>query len=517
MIDDKVAVSIFGYDGLIRYTSAAVANLLGYLPEEIIGKNFRHFVDRAHRRRLVHDWARLTAPNSSGGDVQVSLLTRDGELLPVVMNVSPIPGRDEVLVTYTAVMRRGDQLAALSTVLTALSGTLKLSEVLDLILEQVERVVPGDYSAILLESGNRIYPVRTRGYEIRPLVSLFGNNWLRFENVRRLRETLRPYLISDCLTDPTWVHLSEQDPIRSWLGLPLIYEGQFRGLIEVGANRPNAFTLADVSAMQLFAQQAASAIRHAQLYRAVRIRATRLKALDGLRNELVQNLSHELRTPLAFVKGYAELIRRGDLGAVTGEQVHALQIIEQKSDTISRLISDIMTLETLGTENLRLAQVDLGQLAAKAVNGAQLTRKNETLTFKVSTAPEPLIVCGDPDRLNQVLDNLIGNAAKFSPERGCVSVRTWGEADDCYLSVSDNGIGIPADKLTFIFERFYQIDGGARRKFGGAGLGLAIVRRIVEAHHGRVWVESQVGKGSSFFVTLPKMGTANALSIAASA
>ena len=111
----------------------------------------------------------------------------------------------------------------------------------------------------------------------------------------------------------------------------------------------------------------------------------------------------------------------------------------------------------------------------------------------------------DRDRVNQVLDNLIGNAIKFSPNGGCVTVRLSATDGMVQVSVSDSGIGIPADQLDRIFERFYQVDGSATRKFGGAGLGLTIVKRIVEAHGGRIWAESQVGHGSTFSFTLPRV------------
>ena len=228
-----------------------------------------------------------------------------------------------------------------------------------------------------------------------------------------------------------------------------------------------------------------------------------LQALDQLRTELVQNLSHELRAPLTFIKGYASLLHEGNLGEVNGAQIDALSVIERKADTITRLVADILTLETLDQRDLRLEAINLARLAAQAATGAALANRAGKVHFNTIIDDELLPIMGDSDRLNQVFDNLIGNAVKFSPDGGLVTIRAWEDHNMCCVSIADTGIGISADKIPYIFERFYQADNAMRRRFGGAGLGLSIVQRIVQAHNGQVDVVSTIGQGSIFTVKVP--------------
>jgi PAS domain S-box-containing protein len=989
--------------GIIKAVTAAFANMMGYMPEEVIGHSFRDFVKLAERRQLIHDWIAVIHPGHTDNLIRTMLQARDGDLLPILMDVTPL-GTSEYLISYQGASRGRQQLAALNEVLSGLNGTLSLSQILDLILEQLAQVISGEYSTLVLWRGGRLRPVRARGHSIRVLRTL-DLDWHDFDNVAHVFSTRRPLIINDCLNDPRWLQIDGSEYIRSWLGIPLLYKGQFCGVLEVMSSTPHRFTIADASAAQLFAQQAAAAIRHAQLYRASRERAQRLaaindiesamarldvasvirlvservitlidadvfyialydqdsgnayfsqfydqgnwhdyddaipltgligyvlrrretlyirddhvehfpiasldigegdeprsilmipliaqgevigvlsaqnyqpnrykpaevrmletiagqaavalhnaqlykdandrsemlaslqgysaqmagridsgaifdlmaqetvrllkpdelqvyslesndvtanpllvlarttangklddpepppdsalttiistglpviinlaenkqsdqsglwvgyplrraaetygvivllfrksirfrpdqrrilslllnqtasaletarqtadvttrlnevrtlyriaiqvsgridldtilhdvvqtlyglfpcreclillrepepnnnwlrvraiagtpfeqvadrqlpanegvfgdilangylvnlsdigptnlnglifddsirsamivplmaardrtfgilaigstiyeafranhesiltiaavqiaaaidnarlyeeardralrldvanrelQALDQLRTELVQNLSHELRAPLTFVKGYASLLHEGNLGEVNGAQIDALSVIERKADTIARLVADILTLETLDQRDLRLETINLVRLASQSATGAALANRTGKVHFKTIIEAETLPIIGDSDRLNQVFDNLIGNAVKFSPDGGTVTIRAWAEDNMCCVSIADTGIGIAPDKLPHIFERFYQADNAMRRRFGGAGLGLSIVQRIVQAHNGQVTVTSTMGQGSVFTVKLP--------------
>ncbi|MHB8624915.1 MAG: GAF domain-containing protein [Aggregatilineales bacterium] len=1015
--------------GTIRSVTAVLAHLLGYVPDELVGRSFREFVTLSRRRQLAHDWARITSGDEATLSIRVVLRARDGGLLPALLDVTPL-GRGEYLVGYQGAAHGHQQLVALNTVLSGLSGTLKLSQVFDLILEQVIEVVPGEYSDLILMRGKRLVPVRARGQDLETLRAVSAN-WLEFDTIRSVCETRRPQIINDCARDSRWRMLLGSEHIRSWIGIPLLYNGQLCGVLEVTATEPDRFTIADASAALLFAQQAAASIRYAQLYHAARARAARLsainavglamtrldvadvvrlaservislmkadifyialydaetnsaqftefydrqwlpniqplaltgligyvirrretlfisdvlredyptatidigtgedprtvvivplithdevigvlsvqsyqpdrwpradvgmletiasqtavairnaqlydaatarldtlaslqrasaqmvgrldvatildltarevlqllapdevqiylaetprtrssagdhppqltftlsrtqtgksltnatptphsavarvaahatpvildaqhpellaeaagelpngmqphlwvgypirranqtygvatllytrphrfptdqgptlslllsqtanalenaqhaadmssrlnelsalyrvadqitgkldldailhnvvqtlytifpcrtcmialrdpepddtliriraiaglpfesvsdlqfhldksivgqaiqstqplyfpdlskvtvehqidpalrsalfvpltvhnrtfgvlavassmyeafsrdherilriaaaqiagaidnarlyeetqerakrlaaanrelRALDQLRTELVQNLSHELRSPLTFVKGYAGLLRTSDLGPVNAAQIDALTMIERKADTITRLVADLLTLETLDSRDLHVEPLNLTALTAQAVEGARLSRRDSPVRFETVLEADQLPITGDPDRLNQVFDNLLGNAVKFSPKGGVVAMHAWLERDLCCVSVSDAGIGIPPNILPHIFERFYQGDDTTRRRFGGAGLGLSIVKRIVEAHGGYVTVKSEVGAGSIFTVCLPHAESPGALYVLA--
>jgi signal transduction histidine kinase len=235
-----------------------------------------------------------------------------------------------------------------------------------------------------------------------------------------------------------------------------------------------------------------------------------LKEADRLKDEVVQNVSHELRTPLTFVKGYVQLLLEGNAGELTEEQKEYLGIVAEKTDVITGLVSDIMFLQQADRVPGGKTPVSLTNLAWRALRGCAATAEKAQLTL-VENLPENIpSAAGNEARLLQVFDNLLGNAIKFSPDGGQITVTVEDAGPMVKASVSDQGIGIPKDQQERIFERFYQIDGSARRRFSGAGLGLAIVKRIVETHGGQVWVESEIGEGSTFCFTIPKYLDPNA-------
>jgi signal transduction histidine kinase len=231
---------------------------------------------------------------------------------------------------------------------------------------------------------------------------------------------------------------------------------------------------------------------------------TELKELDSLRSSIVRNVSHELRTPLTFIRGYAELLLDEAMGRINERQRKSLSILKGKADTLARLIDDITSLRLIERESLNLEPLSLAEIARTSLAGIKPYAEKAGIEI-VEEIPEGLpLVPGDRYRLYQVFDNLLSNAVKFSPDGGKVTVHIRDDGAYLRVEVSDTGIGIPKDKLKRIFERFYQVDNSLARRFGGMGLGLSITKQIVEAHGGEIWAESEVGRGSTFFFTLPK-------------
>jgi GAF domain-containing protein len=325
----------------------------------------------------------------------------------------------------------------------------------------------------------------------------------------RVVQEKRPIYVPDTREDPRFVVF---DPsVRSILCVPLIVGDRAIGALSVDDDTPHAFRPEHERLLTVVAAQAAAAIENARLFYELRVHAEELRRayeelqeVDRLKDEIVQNVSHELRTPLTFIKGYVDLLIDGSMGPLTEAQREALRIIAEKTNLLSRLVGDIVTLQRIDRGTLAFEAVDIVGLARISVQGFQLTATRSGLEITLEDPGGPLLVWGDRERLSQVLDNLLHNAVKFSPNGGRITVRVVDRGDHAEVSVQDTGIGIPPDKLDRIFERFYQVDGSTRRRFGGMGLGLAIVKRIVEAHGGRVWAESELGKGSTFYFTIPK-------------
>jgi signal transduction histidine kinase len=229
---------------------------------------------------------------------------------------------------------------------------------------------------------------------------------------------------------------------------------------------------------------------------------TERRAIERMKREFVSVVSHELRTPLAAMRGALELLQSGQVsGAEQTSSLHALAL--RNTDRLSRLLNDILDLERLESGRLTLQLRDCAaiELVEQAVDVVKPLAVNAGLTLCVTG--EPLTLTADGDRLVQTLTNLLSNAIKFSPRGGSVHVVVRGSGSEVLFEVSDEGRGIPADKLSLIFERFQQVDASDSRDKGGTGLGLAICRRLVEQHGGRIWAESVPGQGSRFSFTVP--------------
>jgi signal transduction histidine kinase len=290
-----------------------------------------------------------------------------------------------------------------------------------------------------------------------------------------------------------------------------VVRDQAIGTLAIDSDHPNAFNESDQQLMTIAAAQVSVAISNARLFEESEARAEELEAAykelkesDRLKDELVQNVSHELRTPLTFVKGYVDLLMDGEEGLLNAEQQEYLQIVSDKTDDITRIIEDIITLQRINASNLQLETVPMTDVLTTAVSTHRLVADKKGLTIKADFVEDKAAVVSiDKGRINQVIDNLVGNAMKFSPDGGTITIGMNKLDYAVCVSIRDEGIGMPPDQHERIFERFYQIDGSARRRFGGTGIGLAIVKRIIDAHEGQIWVESEINKGSSFFFTLP--------------
>jgi two-component system phosphate regulon sensor histidine kinase PhoR len=182
----------------------------------------------------------------------------------------------------------------------------------------------------------------------------------------------------------------------------------------------------------------------------------------------------------------------------------ALEIVANKAEALSNLVDDIISMQQASREQLQLQPLSLAELARTEVRSAHPSAQEAGVALKEEIPDTVPNVLADRRRMGQVFDNLLQNAIKFSNPGGSIVVRVLDQPDSIRVEIEDTGIGIPADQLARIFERFYQVDGTTTRRFGGTGLGLAIVKQIVENHGGQVGVKSELGKGSLFYFTIPK-------------
>jgi PAS domain S-box-containing protein len=232
----------------------------------------------------------------------------------------------------------------------------------------------------------------------------------------------------------------------------------------------------------------------------------RLKELDKMKSAFVSNVSHELRTPLTAIKASADNMLDRLIGDLNGKQVGYLTRIKSNSDRLARLINDLLDLSTIeaGKIDLRPTNLPLVTLVKEAAESLRTVAAEKLINLTVMSADPGVIAWADRDKVIQVLMNLIGNALKFTPTGGKVTIAVAkNSAAWIQISVTDTGPGIPAEEVNKVFGRFYQIGQAGTQKTQGTGLGLAISKALVEMHGGKIWVESEAGKGSTFSFTLP--------------
>ena len=240
--------------------------------------------------------------------------------------------------------------------------------------------------------------------------------------------------------------------------------------------------------------------------RAVAEQNERLRELDRMKDQFVSVVSHELRTPLTSIVGYLELVLEGEAGDLNEEQEQFLRIVDRNCDRLNQLVDEILFIARVDAGRFTLApeSVDLGDLAEAAVKSAQAAAKRKGIEVRLSAEDGLPPLWADPTRLTQVLDNLLSNAVKFTQEGGIVRVSVARREALPHIEVADTGVGIPADEVGRLFERFFRASTAAT--VPGTGLGLSIVKQIVEAHGGTISVESEEGVGTTFFVDLPLSG-----------
>lgn len=281
----------------------------------------------------------------------------------------------------------------------------------------------------------------------------------------------------------------------------------FAGVLKTGRTAKMELSVATQEADRVFDVTIARLMPEKRMLGAVAVfhDITDLKRIEKMRKDFVANVSHELRTPLTSIKGYAETLFTDEIADDSKIKSFA-QIILKHANRLSTLVQDLLSLTRLESQATPMAKTEFD--LRKVLDGAVLIVRSvaEAKNLKLATeaVPEGTMVWADRDQISQALINLLDNAVKYTPENGSVKVHITETEEEVQVTVEDTGIGIPREHLNRIFERFYRVDKNRSREMGGTGLGLSIVKHIVQAHGGRVWVQSKLEVGSSFSFSLPK-------------
>lgn len=479
--------------------------------EVIVGRSTRpERIAAAGERQIL--WVPLKAKNQVVGVLNIStkrhknFSPREVELVKAIGNVIGVGVQNARL--YTDTRRHLSQVEALRDISSAAAASLNLSRVLKILIDKISTLLP--YSAIA---------IRLHDPASGALVSVASSNIENQEWAASNGQSARPGLsqivfaqkaplaIRQFLTDPRnrRPEMFRRQGLVSYLGLPMLANGEGVGVLSIYTKFDHEFTAEEIQFLAALANQAGMAIHNSQLYEQLSQQAAELERSNKVKDEFLSVMSHEFRTPLNVIMGYSELLRDGTLGMLSPPQQNALSKITDRSKDLLGLLTAVLDVTRLETDTVTLVNevFDVGGFISEA-KAALPRAESDDVTVQWIAPAQPLMVQTDRRKLRHVLESLFNNALQFTTA-GTIRVAAGHDpaAGTWSLAVSDTGVGIEAEALPLIFQKFYQADSSSTRNYSGLGLGLYVAQRFVDLMGGSLSVDSRLGVGSTFTVTLP--------------
>jgi signal transduction histidine kinase len=416
---------------------------------------------------------------------------------------------DEVQARTRELSQSVEELRALGEVTQAVNSTLDLETVLSTIVTKAVQISETEAGTIY------VFNEKTEKFDLRStygmddtLIAAIKERHIRIGDpgVGQAAAKRAPVQIPDVRDEPSseLLEVVVRAGFRALLAVPLLGADRIVGALVVRRREPGEFPRATVELLETFADQSVLAIQNARLFREIEEKGRELEVASKHKSQFLANMSHELRTPLNAILGYAELMLDSIYGEPTDKMRTVLERLQSNGRHLLGLINDVLDLSKIeaGQLTLSLNDYSLRDVVHGVMAAVEPLAAEKRLAFKAEVAPDLPGGHGDERRLSQVLLNLVGNAIKFT-DKGEVAIRASVTNGAFTVAVCDTGPGIAAADQAKIFEEFQQADSSITRKKGGTGLGLSIAKRIIEMHGGRIWVESEPGKGSTFCFTLP--------------
>jgi signal transduction histidine kinase len=401
-----------------------------------------------------------------------------------------------------------EQQTATSQVLGVISSSPRdLQPVFETMLANATRLGSSDYGAIFRFDGE-VFRLASAQY-VSPHMTVLADRSFPPDPrtaVGRVGLEKKMVHIPDVTADPNWNPPEEyrKEGIRSVLAVPMLKENNLVGAIVVYRREIQPFTESQIALLKTFADQAVIAIENVRLFKELEDKNQQLETANRHKSQFLANVSHELRTPLNSIIGFTRLVLRKIEGQIEKLQKENLQKVLISAEHLLKLINGLLDLAKIeaGRMEVYAETFKIDDVVRVATATVEPMLRNGNVRLVTEMSPGLPAIKTDRDKLKQVILNLLSNSAKFT-EAGEIKVAAWSENSSMKLAISDTGIGMNKDALNFIFDEFRQVDMSTTRKYGGTGLGLAIVKRLIDLLGGEIGVESEVGKGSKFTITLP--------------
>ncbi len=523
--------------GNIIFINPAGAKIFGYdTPEEIIGINLTTFLSNSDDLEFICHHL-----NSKGFIYQHRLWVKPnkGNLICIEMSADKKQDPTKKTIILEGIFRditqnvllekevneRAERIRAVNLIAQTINSSLEAGKVYETVLEEIKRLIPSADIVILAVTHDKSEKQPTTSeYEV---LHKFSKGKVYFTTpdkcIKKLIEKSGSFHYDFLQSENE--ELSKEFPptISSLLGLSLYSEDEVLGCLILASENPQAFSSPEKNTVEELAPHIAVAIRNAKLLN--RLKQTleevnhakeqlnkaneELKTLDEMKTNLLSNVSHELRTPLVAVMGYTDMILKEKAGPITETQREFLSISMRNIEKLVALIENLLDFSKLykGKEELIFTTFDIVECAENGLQNILPMAEPKGISLEIKYPERPILVDGDKGKILQVMNNLLSNAVKFNKPKGKITVTIEKIEDkEVEISVSDTGIGIPEEALDKIFTRFYQVDSSSTRKYGGAGIGLAISQDIIRLHGSSITVKSKLGEGSTFTFRLPLHG-----------
>jgi signal transduction histidine kinase len=447
--------------------------------------------------------------NSMAGQLQASYANLEQKVEERTREVREV--FEALQIRSRELARSVEELQALGEVSQAINSTLDLQTVLTRIVSHAVRLSEADGGSIYeYDDQHGAFLLRAAYQMDEELIEAFRANPIRLGEgaVGRAAAVRGPIQVSDITQELAYPErlrdLLSQSGFRALLAVPLLREEHIVGALVVRRKSPGEFPPEMVELLRTFATQSVLAIQNARLFREIDEKGHLLEAASRYKSAFLASMSHELRTPMNAIIGFTRLVMRRSKDVLPPRQYDNLEKILLSADHLLALLNDVLDLSKIEAGKMELSPTEYSarDLVETVSSSLRALAAEKGLEFVAEAQADMPVAFGDAQRLTQCLMNLAGNALKFT-RQGRVEIWVERQGETLLYRVSDTGIGIPQDQLESIFAEFRQADSSITQEFGGTGLGLSITKKFIEMHAGRIWVASEVGKGSTFFFAIP--------------